>query len=139
MDWWRYNVHAEKEVDFFQANAHHWKTETDQVVGLFISDYGGDDFFVQVHPGFSELFSEVLKWGLGFWARGKSKIGTSVFAHDQQKVERLTAAGFYGDGHKANVRTYALRQYDSSYDLKPGFQISSFREYGDYDSRSRSD
>ncbi|MFO7540051.1 MAG: GNAT family N-acetyltransferase [Chloroflexota bacterium] len=36
MDWWRYNYHAEKGVDFFQANAHYWKTETDQIVGLFI-------------------------------------------------------------------------------------------------------
>jgi len=39
MDWWRYNVHSEKGVDFFQANAHYWKTETDQIVGLFISEY----------------------------------------------------------------------------------------------------
>ena len=27
MDWWRYNIHAEKGVDFFQTNAHYWKTE----------------------------------------------------------------------------------------------------------------
>jgi ribosomal protein S18 acetylase RimI-like enzyme len=77
----------------------------------------------------------VLKWGLEFWARGKIKISTSIFAYDQQKVEQLTTAGFYEDGHEANVRTYALRQYDFSYDLKPGFQILSFQEYGDYASR----
>ena|SRR5688572_13702419 len=38
MDYWRYNVHAEKGVDFFQANAHYWKTEMNQVVALFISE-----------------------------------------------------------------------------------------------------
>ena len=59
MDYWRYNVHAEKGVDFFQANAHYWKTETDQVVGLFISEYGKDDFFIVVHPNFWALFSEI--------------------------------------------------------------------------------
>ena len=37
MDWWRYNVHAEKTEDFFQANAHYWRTEANQVVGLFTS------------------------------------------------------------------------------------------------------
>lgn len=57
MDYWLYNVHAEKGVDFFQANAHYWKTETDQVVGLFISEYGKDDFFIVVHPNFWTLFS----------------------------------------------------------------------------------
>lgn len=61
MDWWRYNYHAEKGIDFFQSNAHYWKTETDQVVGLFISEYGKDDFFIVVHPSFWSLFSTVLQ------------------------------------------------------------------------------
>ncbi|MFC1975592.1 GNAT family N-acetyltransferase [Chloroflexota bacterium] len=135
MDWWRYNVHSEKGVDFFQANAHYWKTETGQVVGLFISEYGGDDFFILVHPSFLALFSEVLKWGFEFWARGKTKISTSVFTYDQKKVEQLTAASFYEDGHESNVRTYTLRQYDFSYDLQQGFELLSFPEYGNYESR----
>jgi ribosomal protein S18 acetylase RimI-like enzyme len=135
MDWWRYNYHAEKGVDFFQANAHYWKTETGQVVGLFISEYGEDDFFIVVHPGFWALFPEVLNWGLEFWARGKSKISTSVFTYDQQKIAQLTGAGFYEDGHEANVRTYRLRPYNFSYDLKPEFKLLTFAEYGNYESR----
>ncbi len=79
MDGWRYSIHAEKEVDFFQANAHYWKREPDQVVGLFISEYGKDDFFIVVHPNFWELFPEVLKWGLEVWAQAKTKISTEVY------------------------------------------------------------
>ena len=135
MDWWRYNVHAEKGIDFFQANAHYWKTETDQVVGLFISEYGKNDFFIVVHPSFWVLFSEVLQWGLEFWAREKTQISTEVYTFGQQKIEQLIAAGFYADGHEENVRTYNLGQYDSSYDLKPGFKLLSFAEYGNYESR----
>jgi len=135
MDWWRYNVHAEKGVDFFQANAHYWKTETDQVVGLFISEYGKDDFFIVVHPSFWALFSVILNWGVEFWARGKSKISTSVYSYGQQKIEQLLAAGFYEDGHEENVRTYSLQRYDFSYDLKPDFKLLSFSEYGNYESR----
>lgn len=135
MDWWRYNYHAEKGVDFFQANAHYWKTETDQVVGLFISEYGKDDFFIVVHPNFWALFSEILKWGLEFWARGKSKISTAVYTYDQQKIAWLMDASFYEDGHEANVRTYRLQHYDFSYDLKPNFKLLTFSEYGNYDSR----
>jgi ribosomal protein S18 acetylase RimI-like enzyme len=135
MDWWRYNVHAEKGVDFFQANAHYWKTEMNQVVGLFISEYGKDDFFIVVHPSFWALFSEVLKWGLEFWARGKSKISTAVFTAGQHKIEQLIAAGLYEDGHEENVRTYPLGQYDFSYDLQPGFKLLRFSDYGNYVSR----
>ena len=135
MDWWRYNVHAEKGIDFFTANAHYWKTDTDQVVGLFISEYGKDDFFVVVHPDFFGLFSDILDWGLEFWARGKTRISTSVFTYGQQKIEQLLAAGFYEDGPEENVRTYTLRQYDFTYDLKPDFKLLSFSEYGNYESR----
>jgi ribosomal protein S18 acetylase RimI-like enzyme len=135
MDWWRYNYHAEKGIDFFQANAHYWKTETDQVVGLFISEFGNDDFFIVVHPNFWTLFPEVLHWGLEFWARGKSKISTAVYTYDQQKIAWLMDASFYEDGHEANVRTYRLQHYDFSYDLKPDFKLLTFSEYGNYESR----
>ena len=135
MDYWRYNYHAEKGSDFFQANAHYWKTATDKVVALFISEYGSNDFFIVVHPSYWNLFSEVLGWGLKVWARGKTKISTDVYTFGQQKIEQLMAAGFYEDGHVENVRTYSLAQYDFSYDLKPGFKLMSFAEYGNYESR----
>jgi ribosomal protein S18 acetylase RimI-like enzyme len=135
MDWWRYNVHAEKGVDFFQANAHYWKTETDQIVGLFISEQGKDDFFIVVHPSHWALFPKVLNWGLEFWARGKTKISTDVYTYGQQKIKQLISAGFYEDGHVENVRIYSLEQYDFSYDLKPGFKLMNFADYGNYESR----
>jgi ribosomal protein S18 acetylase RimI-like enzyme len=137
MDWWRYNVHADKDVDFFRANAHYWKTEANQVVGLFISEYGEGDFFLLVHPQYATLFSTVLNWGLQLWARGKPRISTSVVTDDQRKVAQLIAAGFYENGHESNIRTYALRGYDVSYTLKPGFRLLTFPEYGDYESRVR--
>ena len=135
MDWWRYNYHAEKGLDFFQANAHYWQTETNQVVGLFISEYGRNDFFIVVHPNFTAQFSAILTWGLEVWAREKSRISTSVFTYDRQKIARLLAAGFFEDGHEANVRTYSLRPYDFAYRLKPEFQLLTFAEYGNYESR----
>jgi ribosomal protein S18 acetylase RimI-like enzyme len=134
MDWWRYNVHSEKGTDFFQANAHYWKTET-KVVGLFISEYGNDEFFIVIHPNYLALFSEILDWGLEFWAQDKTKISTSVYTYDQQKIEQLMTASFYADGHESNVRTYTLRRYDFSYNLNPDFKLLSFPEYGNYESR----
>ena len=135
MDWWRYNIHIEKEPEFFSANAHYWETETGRVVGLFISEYGEDDFFIVMHPDFFSLFSDMLQWGLKNWAPGKTKISTSVFSYSRLKIEKLLAAGFYDDGHNENLRTYTLLHYDFSYDLKPGFRLMSFPEYGNYESR----
>lgn len=135
MDFWRYNYHVEKELAFFEANAHYWQTETNQVVGLFISEYGEDDFFIVVHPDFWHLFSDILQWGIDVWARGKAKISTETYTFGRQKIEQLLSAGFYEDGHRENVRTYDLEPYDFAYDLKPGFKLMSFAEYGNYESR----
>ena len=88
-----------------------------------------------VHPDYLTLFSEVLKWELEFWAQGKTKISTSVYTCDHQKIDQLIAANFYEDGHESNVRIYSLRRYDYSYDLKPKFRLLSFSEYGNYDGR----
>lgn len=135
MDWWRYNYHAEKGEDFFRANVHYWQTELGQVVGLFISEYGRDDFFVVVHPHFPVLFPDVLQWGLDVWAEGRRKIHTAVYTYDQQKISQLRDAGFSEDGHEANVRTYRLRPYDFTYTLKPEFTLLTFADYGNYESR----
>lgn len=135
LDWWRFGVHAEKGVDFFQANAHYWTTDAGRAVGLCISEYGETDFFIVVHPDFPALFSDVLQWAAACWGRGKGKITTAVFTYDQHKIARLLAAGFVEDGHEANVRTYDMQQYDFSYDLQPGFQLLTFPAYGNYDSR----
>ncbi len=135
MDIWRYNVHAEKGTEFFEANVHYWKTDAEQVIGLFITEYGRNDFFIVVHPNHRTLVPDIVNWGLEFWAPGKPKISTEIYSFAEQKVAQLNAIGFYDDGHRENVRTYTMAGYDFSYDLKPGFKIMSFPEYGNYESR----
>jgi len=135
MDWWRYNYHVEKGIDFFETNAHYWMTEADQVVGLFISEYARNDFFAVVHPEFRELLPEILNWGLEVWAKGKSAISTDVYTFGQEKIAQLLAAGFYEDSHIENIRIYRLPGYDFNYSLKSGFQMMTFADFGDYGDR----
>ena len=135
MDIWRYNVHAEKSADFFKANVRYWKTETNQVVGLFITEYGGNNFFIVVHPDYQTLLPTILKWGLDVWAQGKSKISTEIYSFAQQKIAQFSAVGFYEDGHRENVRTYIMAGYDFVYDLKPDFKMMSFSACGNLESR----
>lgn len=135
MDYWRYNYHAEKEREFFQTNVHFWKTDGEKVVALFISEYGRNDFYIVVHPRHWEIFPAVLNWGIKNWGEGKEKISTEVYSYGKRKIDFLTAAGFYEDGHTENVRTYDLADYDFSYELIAGFKLMSFAEYGNYESR----
>lgn len=135
MDWWRYNYHAEKGIDFFKANARYWKTEADEVVGLFISEYGKDDFFIVIHPDHWSLISNILNWGIHVWGQGKAQISIEVYSFGEQKIAHLLDAGFYEAGHVENVRVYPLAEYEFSYQLKRGFRLMSFAEYGNYESR----
>lgn len=135
MDGWRYSAHAEKGIDFFSANAHYWKNEVGDAVGLFISEYGRDDFFIVVHPDYWDLFDAVLDWGLKVWAGERTKISTDIYDFGQKKISLLLGAGFHENGHVENVRIYSMAEYDFSYSLKPGFQVMSFPEYGNVESR----
>ena len=137
MDWWRYNYHADKGADFFRSNVRYWKNDRDQVVGLFVSEYGDDDFFIVTHPDSRTLFDEILEWGIQHWANDKSSITTDVFSFAQNKIDRLLTAGFVEQGLVENFRTYSLNQYDFGFELAPGFSLKSFSEYGDYESRVR--
>ncbi len=123
MDFWRYNYHAEKDAAFFQAHCRYWQTAAGQVVGLFISEYAADDFFIVVHPAYWALFPEILTWGRTVWGAGKAKITTDVYTFGQQKIAALQAAGFYEDGHVENVWVYSLTDYDFAYRLPAGFSL----------------
>lgn len=135
MDIWRYNYHADKSADFFETNAHYWKTEAELVVGLFISEYGRNDFFIVVHPNHKTLLPTILNWGIEFWALGKSQISTEIYSFAQQKIAQFESTGFYEDGHRENVRTYTMAGYDFAYELKPGFKLMTASEYGNIGNR----
>lgn len=135
MDYWRYNYHSQKEIGFFQEHARYWQTESGQVVALVISEYGRNDFFIVIHPNHWDIFSDLLNWAVTVWGKDKAKISTDIYTYGSQKIEHLLAAGFYEDGHVENVRTYSLREFDFTYDLKSGFKLMSFSEYGNYESR----
>ncbi len=135
MDWWRYNSHSGKGREFFERNAHFWQTTGGQVVGLFVSERGKNDFFAVIHPDHWDFLPTVLSWVRDVWGDGKPSIHTDVYSYGERKVAALEADGFCKTGHVENVRIYPLSNYDFSYELKPGYQLMSFVEYGNYESR----
>ena len=137
MNFWRYNVHANKDPQdrFFRENVHVWRAENRAVVALFISEYGKDDFFVEVMPEYREIYPDILRWIDDHWANTRTNIEIDVFSDDADKIRRLETLDFQFRCHFENKRIYDLEHTDVDYALEDGFAVQAFSESLDYASR----
>jgi ribosomal protein S18 acetylase RimI-like enzyme len=137
MNFWRYNVHADKDPQaaFFRENVHLWRSEDDALVALFISEYGENDFFVEVMPEYRDLYPDILRWVEEVWARTRSTLEIDVLSKGVEKIRRLEAHGFSFKGHSENWRIYDLDEVDLDYALPEGFRVVAFSDSPDYASR----
>jgi ribosomal protein S18 acetylase RimI-like enzyme len=137
MNFWRHGVHADKDPDdaFFSENVHVWRAESGAVVGLFISEYGGDDFFVEVMPEYRDIYPDLFRWIDDHWAKTRTKIEIDVFSDDEEKIRMLKRYGFRFKCHFENKRFYDLDAIDLDYALEDGFKVQAFSESLNYTSR----
>jgi ribosomal protein S18 acetylase RimI-like enzyme len=137
MNYWRYNVHADKEPDgrFFRDNVHLWRTDNQKIVGLCISEYGRNDMFVEVMPEYHNLYPDMFHWIETIWAADQTAVEIDVFHNDKQKIQRLKNRGYTFKCHFENKRIYDLEQIDLSYTLEEGFTIQPFSESSDFAGR----
>ena len=119
MNFWRYNVHANKDPHdrFFRDNVHVWRADNQGIVGLCISEYGKNDLFIEVLPEYHYIYPDVFRWIENTWAVTREAIEIEVFSDDTQKIARLEAQGFSFLRHFENKRTYDLEQIDLCYNL----------------------
>ena len=137
MNFWRYNVHANKDSNdpFFRDNVHIWRADNQEIVGLCISEYGGNDMFIEVLPEYQHIYSDIFRWIDTVWAVSRSAVEIDVFRDDTHKIHRLETQGFSFMYHFENKRTYDLDQIDLSYTLEEGFTIQAFSESFDFAGR----
>jgi ribosomal protein S18 acetylase RimI-like enzyme len=137
MNFWRYGVHAKKERDapFFRDNVHIWRSDTQEIVGLCISEYGENDMFIEVMPAYRGIYPDMFDWIETHWAATRTTIEIDVFSDDAQKIRRLEAQGVSFTCHFENKRVYDLEQTDLGYILQEGFTIQAFSESLDFASR----
>jgi ribosomal protein S18 acetylase RimI-like enzyme len=137
MNFWRYNLHADKEQDdrFFSDNVHVWRSDTQEIVGLCISEYGNNDLFIEVLPDYHRIYPDIFRWIDNAWATTRTAIEVDVFSESTQKIRSLEAQGFSFKCHFENKRFYDLRQIDLDYTLEEGFTIQAFSESLDFASR----
>jgi mycothiol synthase len=137
MNYWRYNIHANKDPHdrFFRDNVRVWRTHAQDIVGLCISEYGGNDLFIEVLPEYHSIYPDMFRWIDTAWAVTRSAIEIDVFRGDTQKIHRLETQGFSFMYHFENKRTYDLDQIDLSYTLEEGFTIQTFSASLDFAGR----
>lgn len=130
MNFWRYNVHASKEREdrFFGDNVHVWRSNTREIVGICISEYGNNDLLIEVLPGHEGIYSDIFRWIDNCWAATRATIEIDVLSQDVQKIHRLKTRGFSFVCHFENKRTYDLERLDLGYALEEGFTIQAFSE-----------
>lgn len=132
MNFWRYNVHANKDPldPFFEDNVHIWR-DRGMVIGLCISEYGGNDLFIEVLPEHLNIYPDIFRWVVNTWASTREFVDIDVFGDDTKKINHLMAKGFSFLSHFENKRIYDLHQIDLGYHLETGFTIQTFSEFPD--------
>ncbi len=137
MSSWRYGLHANKNPPdrFFRDNAHVWRTNSQKIVALCISEYGRNDLFIEVLPEYHGIYPDIFRWIDTTWATTRTTIEIQTFRDDTHKIHRLETQGFSFLCHFENKRTYDLEQIDLGYTLEEGFTIQTFSASLDFAGR----
>jgi hypothetical protein len=138
MNSWCQSVHASKAQDdaFFRDNVHVWRTEKDEIIALCISEYGGNDLFIEVHPNYHEFYPAILDWVEDVWSTNREKSEIEVFAEDSARIVQLEARGFAFISPFENTRSYDLNQLNLACKLEKGFSIQTLAESRDMEGRA---
>lgn len=137
MNFWRYGVHGKKsdQDQFFKDNVRTYM-DSGKVIGLVISEYGGEDIFIEVALGYEHLFDEMFHWVEHVWATDKKAIYMDAYENHEDKIKTILGHNYQFERHDENKRLYDLTSIDMQYKLKEGFKIKAFYEYPNYESRA---
>ncbi|OMF94812.1 GNAT family N-acetyltransferase [Paenibacillus sp. FSL R7-0337] len=125
--WNRYEAPKSTDPNFMENNAHLWKNEAGEIIGLFISESGGSFFSLIVHPDDPQLAGEMVECTRNIWGEGKKKLNTDCYPYGLE-VQALLDQGFVQDSHIGNTRRYDLADTDYTLKLEEGFYIRSMAE-----------
>ena len=136
MNFWRCSVHGRKAQNdpFFIENVRVWKYNN-KIIGLFISEYGKNDAFIEVHPNFKMVYSEIFKWINNHWSANRDKVEMDVISGNEDKIRILENNGYIFNCHNGNLYYYHLDNINLDYNLEKGFNIIAFFENPNIQSR----
>lgn len=135
LEFWKWHE-AVKSTDpnFMENHAHLWKNEADEVVGLFISESGGDFFSLVIHPDYPHIAKDMVSWAKNVWGKENKRLTTDCYDHSLE-VQALLDAGFKQDSHIGNTRKYDLEHTEYALSLEEGYSIKCMTEAGSYEGK----
>lgn len=109
-DYWCYFIHSvpsSRVATDWESQVRLWETESGELVGVAHPE-DGSDVYLDVHPEYRYLESEMLDWAEDYLAlpikdSQKRRLNLSVYDYDMQRQELLTSRGYrHGelDGYK---------------------------------------
>lgn len=127
-EFWRENEAGKsKDPHFMENNAHLWKDEAGEVVGLFISESGGEFFSLIVDPDYPHLAPEMAVWAKNVWGKGKKNLNTDCYEHSLE-VQAILDCGFVRHSPIGYTRKYDLEHTVYTVTLEDGFFIRDMTE-----------
>jgi len=138
LDNWRFaafTVMIRKDPQFYQKNAHLWRTENNDLIGFFISENGREYFELQIHPEYRFLEKEMLKWTIENWAQGKNQIITIFYKYDTARIRLFEKYNFECQGVVGFDYRYDTKNYTKGADIDSNFCIEAFSQSYEYENR----
>jgi GNAT superfamily N-acetyltransferase len=135
---WKYGGNSNRiadDPDFFRRNAHLWRAAQARLIAFCISEYGGNQIFLQVHPEYRFVEPAMLDWAETRWAAGQDALETFAEVDDPVRQALLAARGYTDAGDDGYMRRYDLALDYAPLPLPAGYRIESLDQNRNYASR----
>jgi hypothetical protein len=124
-----YNV-SDNELKELSSKVRLWRDKEDKLVSFCISEYGEEEYYIQVNPESRAVEKDMLKWIIG---KGPGIRKVYALEEDGFRINLLQSMGFECIGHIANLYAYELAKLRYESLLEKGFTFSNLSELDDFE------
>ncbi|MBZ9688782.1 GNAT family N-acetyltransferase [Clostridium estertheticum] len=121
---------SEEDIKILSDKVRLWRSNNGKLVGFCISEYGEEEFHIQVNPNYREVEKDIIQWINNRHAGNRT---TFALEEDTHRIENLKSAGFHYKCHSKNIYAYDMSRALPKTQLKQGFRVSSLSELKDFD------
>lgn len=136
LEFWKWHeVTKSADPHFTENQGRLWRNEAGELVGLFISESGGEFFSLVVHPDYPHIAGDMVSWAINGWGKENKKWNTDCYDYGLE-VDALLEAGFVRHSLIGNTRRYDLANTGYTVALEEGFSIKCMADEADYEAKS---
>lgn len=136
---WRYGLWTDRKSmpSFFREYCQLWLDSFDRLLGLVLSEDGGDVFTLFTLCSHHYLYRDILDWTLAHWGPRYPALKTEVHERQPDAIAVLESRGFCRSGVVATTRSYDVAvKAQEPVRLPPGFRIEDMAHNGDFTAKA---